>query len=483
MGGARAAADGGQATAPLDVAVVGGGLAGLSVAEALLRARPGLRLRVFEAAPAAGGKVRSSRQEGFTLDWGPNGFLRQEPAMVALVEALGLQDSLRSAQPSSRRRYVYVRGALHPFPSGPRDLIGSRLLPPLAKLRALVGAARAVAPAAGEESVHAFLARRLGQRVASGMGELLVGGLCAGDPAELSMDALFPRLKALEAEQGSLLRGLRAAAAAARSRPPGLDGRLTSFAGGMQTLVDALAARLGERLQTGRAVTWLRRRAAEEGGGYRLQLAGHPAAAPEVQLDAAAVVLATPAFAAAELLADLAPAAARPLAQVPYADVSVVALGYDVGAVPRALDGFGFLVPRGQAVRSLGVLWSSAVLPDQAPPGSLTLRAIAGGRLDPGFADLDDEQAVQAVRQDLRLAMGVQAAPRTVMVRRWRRGIPQLSLGHAARVHEARVRLAEAAPGVVLAGNYLSGVAMNDVVREAAALAKEPGWLDGAGPS
>lgn len=456
----------------LRVTVVGGGLAGLSTAQALLQARPGLALRVFEAEPSPGGKVRSTVQDGFTFDWGPNGFVRSSPATVALVEALGLADRWLPAQPAARRRYVYLNGVLQPVPSGSRALLGSRLLSPGAKLRALVGAARRWPVEGGEESVHGFLERRLGAAAAARLGEVMVSGLCAGDPRELSLDALFPQLRTMETRHGSLLRGMRAAGAAARQRPPGLDGRLSSFGGGMQTLIDGLVRLVGARLSSGRRVVAMR--PAAPGGAHRLTLDDGEVVESE------GVVLATEAFTAAELLAESAPEASRALAVIPYAGVQVVALGFAAAEVPRPMDGFGFLVPRAQGVRSLGVLWSSAVFPDQAPDGQVTLRAIAGGRLDPGFVELSEEQAIEAVLDDLRLTMGVTARPRSVMVKRWPRGIPQLVLGHQQRISHARDELAAAWPGLALVGNYLSGVAVNDVVREAAALAKDLSWLEQA---
>lgn len=468
-----------EGSAPaLRVSVVGGGLAGLSTAHALLRARPGLDVRVYEADNRPGGKVGSSRQEGFVLDWGPNGFVRNSAATVDLVEDLGLTGRCLPALPAARRRYVYLGGALRPLPSSPRDALGSRLLPPAAKLRALVGAARALPGPVREETVHGFLERRLGAAAGGLLAELMVSGLCAGDPRELSMDALFPRLRALEAQYGSLLRGMRAAGAEARERPEALDGRLTSFVGGMQTLVDALAERLGSRLRPGRKVVALQPPQAP-GGVQRLRLDDGEVVESEV------VVLATPAYAAAELLAPALPEAARTLAEVPYAAVQMVALGFAAAEVPTPMDGFGFLVPRGQQVRSLGVMWSSAVFPDQAPAGQVTLRAIAGGRLDPGFIDLDETAAVGAVLADLRLTMGITARPRSVLVKRWPRAIPQLTLGHRERIDALRGHLAEAWPGLALAGNYLSGVAVNNVIRDAATLAAgstHEGWPGRHGP-
>jgi oxygen-dependent protoporphyrinogen oxidase len=450
------------------VAVVGGGLAGLATAHALLRSSPGLDVVVLEAADAPGGKVRTSVQDGYTFDWGPNGFLTNVPETVALARDLGLEARLRPAADAAAQRFVYRDGGLRALPTSPGTFLRSELLSLPGKLRALSEPllARAVRR---EETVHDFVARHFGHEAARVFAGVFVAGITAGDPRELSLDALFPRLRLLEASHGSLLRGMAAARRGERARPPGSaeptgDGRLTSFAGGVQVLVDALVANLGPRLRTGAPVVALRDAVGRTGGAV-VELADGEA------LEVDAVVLATPAFAAADLLAPTAPEAAAALAAVRYADVAVVALGYDRIDVARPLDGFGFLAPRGEGVRSLGVLWSSSTFPDQAPPGKVALRAIAGGTLDPGFVALSDEDALAAVRRDLERTMGIVAEPESVRIVRWPRGIPQFTLGHRERIEGAREALARRWPRLALAGNYLDGVGLNDVVRSARAAA------------
>jgi len=447
-----------RAAAAKRLVVVGGGLAGLTTAYLATRAHPAPDVVVLEAEPAPGGKARSSVEGGFTFDWGPNGFLANVPDTLALAVDLGLQGRLRPAAEAAARRYLYRDGGLRPLPTSPGSFLRSELLSPPGKLRALAE------PLLGrrrrrEESVHDFVARHFGHEAARVFAGVFVAGITAGDARELSLDALFPRLRLLEASHGSLLRGMAAARRAAG--PGGPDGRLTTLDGGVQTLVDALAAALGPRLRTRSRVVALTERGRPGEGPLTLRLSD----GGEVEADA--VALATPAFVAAELLAAGAPDAAVGLAGIRYADVAVVALGYDRIDVPRILDGFGFLVPRGEGVRALGVLWSSATFPDQAPPGKVALRVIGGGTLDPGFATLDDDALLASVRRDLERTMGIVADPEARRIVRWPRGIPQFTLGHAARVDAARRALAARWPRVALVGNYLSGVGVNDVVREA----------------
>lgn len=452
------------------LAVVGGGLAGLATAHFALRADPDLDVQVLEAEGAPGGKTRSSSHGGYLFDWGPNGFLTNVPETLDLASSLGLRSQLRPASDAATRRYLYRDGGLRPLPATAGAFLRSELLSWPGKLRVLSelffgGRVRR------EESVHAFVARHFGYEAARVFAGALVAGVAAGDARDLSLDALFPRLRLLEASHGSVLRGLAAArrderAAGGRAEPS--DGRLTTLEGGVQTLVDALASPLGARLRTGVRVVGLEDRGRPGDGPIVLRL---QAGGGVETLEADAVALAVPAFVAAELLAPTAPEASAALAAIRYADVAVAALGYDRIDVPTVLDGFGLLAPRGEGVRALQVLWSSAAFPEQAPPGKVTLRVVGGGTLDPGFVGLDDDELLTSVRRDLERTMGIVAEPEAVRLVRWPRGIPQYTLGHATRVETARRAVAARWPRLALTGSYLSGVGLGDVVREARATA------------
>lgn len=431
---------------PHHVVILGAGPTGLATAHRLRRLRPDWRLTVLEKDPVAGGKVRTVRRDGFVVEGGPNGFLSNAPQTLALVRELGLEGELQEASEAARRRYLYRGGGLRPLPGSPPAALRSELLSPTGKARALAELVLG-SRSDREESVHDFLARHFGRELAERLGGAMVAGVAAGDPRALSVDALFPRLRELEREHGSVLRGM--------IRSTRAPGRLTSLRGGTGRLLEALAEELGGALRTGVEAVAL----ARGPDGFELTLRGGE------RLAADAVVLTVPAFAAASLLEPLAPAAAV-LGEIPYAPVRVFGLGYERVDVPHPLDGFGFLVPRGQGLRSLGVLWSSALFPDRAPAGRVLLRVLAGGSTDPRFAELGSAEALAAVRRDLRVAMGVVAEPVLVEEWNWRRGIPQYTLGHGARVARAEAALADL-PGLVLAGNAYRGVGLNDCVRDA----------------
>jgi oxygen-dependent protoporphyrinogen oxidase len=441
-----------------DIAVVGGGLAGLATAFFLRRLRPDVDLVILERGDAAGGKVRSTVHDGFTFDWGPNGFLDEAPETLMLCEALGLEDVLLGASSAAGDRFLVRESALVALPRSPAAFLRSPLVPAGGRLRALL---EPLVPRWGgrEESVASFLERRFGRGVADAFAESLVTGIAAGDPHALSVDALLPRLRDLERRHGSVLLGM--IAAQRRARREGRRSRLSSLPGGMQRLIDALALNLGPSLSVSAPVVALKRR----GDGYVVVVEGGS------EVIARRVVLAVPAFVGAELLAPHLPEAAQLLAEIPYAPVVVVGLGYRQQDLGRSASGFGFLAPRGQGVRSLGVLWSSSLFPNQAPAGGVALRAIAGGMLDPSFLELSDSDAISVVQRDLGLAMGIEAAPQVTMVIRWRRGIPQYQLGHTERLRQVEMALS-ALPGVIMTGNAYRGVGINDVVRDACRIAE-----------
>ncbi len=309
----------------------------------------------------------------------------------------------------------------------------------------------------------------MGPRFADAFMGPMVTGIVAGDARQTSLASLFPRMKKLEAEHGSLVRAMRAVAKHRRAEgaesggPAGPGGRLTSFrAGGIGVLTSALADALGERLRCGVSVTSVRR-AAE---GWRVSTADG------VMWHAPKVVMATPSWVASELLAAESSELSTALAAIPYAGVRVVALGWRRDELPEDFGGFGFLVPRGEPLRILGCLYSSNVFPDQAPDGHVLMRIIAGGVHDPEILAMSDDEALAAVLGDLRIALGIDTEPTLVHHVHWDRAIPQYLLGHADRL--ARIDAAAAAcDGLWLTGNAYRGVALNDCVADATRVAAE----------
>ncbi len=444
------------------VTVIGGGISGLTAAFRALERDPGVELVLLEAGDVAGGTARSDTVDGYTVDWGPNGFLTNVPQTLDLAAAVGLGDRLQAASAAVNRRYLLKEGALEALPGSPLAFARTGLLPLSAKARVLGEPFASPRDAEIDETVFEFAERRLGRRFAESFIAPMVMGITAGDAREISFDALFPRMRAMEVEHGSLVRAMFARMREARARkgasdgPAGPFGRLTSFgAGGMQALCDAIAGRLGARVRLGARASTLERR----GDRWIVGVEGG-----EV-VEAEGIILATPAQVSAGLVEPHAPEAAALMRSIPYVGVRVLGLGYDLKGVSRSLDGFGFLAPPGNGARLLGCVWTSSIFPDQAPQGKALLRIIAGGAFDPEIVDMDDDEALGAVRADLSRIMGLEASPEMVRQIRWARAIPQYTRGHLDRVRQIEGLLGEL-PQIALTGNAFHGVSLNDCVKD-----------------
>jgi oxygen-dependent protoporphyrinogen oxidase len=428
-------------------------MSGLARAHAL--ATKGGEVRVLEGGERPGGVIRTERTGAYLLELGPN-TVRPTPEIWGLVRALGLEGAARLADPRLPR-FIESGGRLHRLVPGPAAL-ATGLLSPAAKLRVFAEPFVAARPDP-DESVHRFFARRLGRQFADRLVAPFVAGIWAGDADRLAAADAFPALAGFEREHGGIVRGALAARRRRAKSPDASAPRgLLSFEDGLETLPRALAGRLGPRLSLRAPVRALRR------GGAGRWIAESDAGTLETER----VVLATSAGDAARLLAPLAPGAARALDEIPAPPLAVVHLVFPPGAFEPPLRGFGHLVVPRPGRRILGAVWASALFPGRAPEGETLIAAFAGGTRDPSAADLSDEALSELAAAELSDALGARRAPRLLRATRWRRAIPQYTIGHAARA--ARIAEAERAlPGLQLLGNYRGGVSVGDVVRNALA--------------
>ena len=458
------------------VVIIGGGLAGLSAAEQLVRqetitAAP--RVTVIEAAGRFGGVIETIHEAGWLVERSADNFLAARPEGIDLVKRLGLEETLVSVAPTARRALVWSPnkrgggGRLLPVPAGfrllaasrPQTLLATPLLSWPGRLRA---AAEGFIPARrsqDDESLESFAVRRLGREAFDRLVQPLVSGIWTADPARLSMAAACPDFLAFERNHGSLARGeqhrlqmagLRDVASGARY------GQFVSFKRGMQTLIEGLLARLreaGVELVSNR-VESLR----QDATGWQVGCVG------EKPIYASAVVVATPASHASQLLMAAAPALAADLAAIEYAGAAVVSLGFARDDVGHPLDAAGMIVPRVAGRRLVAASFSSVKFPDRAPPGSVLMRGFIGGALDPSAAELADDALANQVLTDLREMLGIRGRPQYGRIDRWHTAMPQYNLGHVDRVE--RIRAAERLlPGIGLAGAAYGGVGIPQVIQ------------------
>jgi len=439
------------------VAVVGGGIAGLTASERLVAA--GHDVTLLDAEPRAGGLIHSERRDGFLFETGPQAILSGRPDTATLLAAAGVEARVLWSHEATRRRFVYVRGALRALPSSPPALLKTDLLGTRAKLRLAREPFVPKSDPARDESVLEFFERRFGAEAARAIGAPAVIGIYAGDAAALSIKSALPRLYELEQKHGSVLRGAFA------ERGAGETPRSFSFPDGLEELPRALAARLGARRVVARATAIER-----AGAGYRVQLAS---GAP---VDAERVVLATPARVTAPLLAPLAPAAAAALAAVPFAPLAVAALGFRArasGSLDLGMDlaAYGFVVARGEGPKVLGCQYESSIFDHRAPPGAVLLRTLHGGTFEPAVVDASDDAIAASAVADLRAIADLRVDPDFVSVWRHAAAIPQYDLGHAARLRALSDELGRL-PGLHVIGQATSGAGVNDGIAAAAALAR-----------
>ncbi len=439
------------------VAVVGGGIAGLAAVRRLEALLPDAELTLVEGEATLGGKIVTERRAGFLVEGGPDSFLSRKARGPELCEELGLGEELVGRRPENARTYVRRHGELHPLPAGltgmvPTDLdalADNLLLSPEGRERLAAEVDLPPAPTGDDESVASFFTRRLGPEAYETLVEPLTTGIYAGDGDRLSLRATFPGLRALELEHGSVITGLLAQPAPTDGgRPPFL-----ALRAGLGALVGALAGSF--RRTTVRAGAPV---ASVERGvdGYVLAL-------PDGEkLTADGVVLAVPAYVAAELLAGLGPDLADAHAEIPYASSALVSLGYRNEDVAHPLDGYGYVVPRAERSDVLACSWTSSKWEGRAPEGSALLRVHTGRFGGRDTSAEPDDELVALAREEVRL-LGVTADPSFVRVHRWPRSMPQYVLGHVERVERIEAAL-ESHPGLAVAGAAYRGVGVPDCI-------------------
>ncbi len=458
--------------------VVGGGVSGLAAAHRameLARERgTALELTVLEAGDRLGGTIQTERREGFLVECGPDSFLSEKPWALALCRRLGLESRLIGTDDRFRRTFVVFGGRLHPLPDGFQLLAPTRFRPFVTsslfswpgKLRM---ACDLVLPRGSDpdESLGAFVRRRLGREALERVAQPLVAGIYTADPDDLSLQATMPRFLEVERRDRSLILGLWRAARRAPGQHAGTSGArwslFVTMADGMEELIRVLATRLpAGAVRLKERVTGVSR----EDGAWRVVTAAGSA------FEADAIVLAPEAHQVARMLRYVDPGLAHLLEGIAYASSATVTLAYRRGDIHHPLDGFGFVVPRIERRPIIAATFSSVKYAGRAPEGHALLRVFMGGALNESVLAADDGALVAMVRAQLAELLGVTSEPLFTRVARHPRAMPQYHVGHAARA-EAIERAVARHPGLRLVGGAYRGVGIADCVRsgEDAALA------------
>ncbi|MHB9145518.1 MAG: protoporphyrinogen oxidase [Symbiobacteriia bacterium] len=460
------------------VVIVGGGITGLATAYYVRKgaraAGRDVSVTLVERDAELGGKVQTEMVQGLTIEGGPDSFLARKVWLSDLCKELGLP--LIGTRPGLSRTYIWHDGRLVPLPLGMQIMIPTKWVPfmltPLislpGKLRAILDLFHPQGKEPGDQSMGSFVHRHFGTEVLDRVAAPMLGGIYAGDPYEMSLEATFPMFLALERKYGSLLLGAR------KSAPPkGPTGSaFVTVATGLRSIIDALVAAMPElNYELNREVTAVGRTAR---GGFEVTLNDGR------RLTADAVVLATPGYVSAELIRPLAPEAARELGEITYNSAVVVSCAYRLDDVPRPLDGSGFLVPQGEPLNITASTWVTTKWPHTGQGDLALIRAYlgrSGDRLD--WVEASDEEILAAVRQDFKTTMGIDAAPVLHRIYRWPLGLPQYKVNHLRRAERIE-RLLQEQAGLFVAGAAFRGAGLPDCVREggeaAAGVSRYLGW-------
>jgi oxygen-dependent protoporphyrinogen oxidase len=481
------------------VAIIGAGIAGLTAAFYLKRT--GWNVTVFEAGNRVGGVIQSIRKDGFLAEFGPNTILETSPKIKQLITDAGLESRKLATDPQAEARYVVRYGRPIEMPGSPLGFFTTPLFTAKAKLAVLREPFIKPRRDGVEESIGQFVVRRFNQEFLDHAIDALVAGIYAGDPNKLSLPHAFPKLKALEDNYGSMIKGQIFGARDRKKSGEVAKDRAAkfSFDEGLQVLPDTLAAQLGDSLKLNTPVTKL----AQIANGWRVTFSeGRVPRVPnisdgdsrnsslrDVEADFGAVIYCGTAYKLAEL--QISGTGFQPVcsqsethrqdacatttfAEISYPPVSAVVLGFRREDVAHACNGFGMLIPKIEGFKILGTIFSSALFPNRAPAGHITLTSYIGGARYPELALLPPEQLVEAVLADLRPLLGVRGKPVFTHTRTWPKAIPQYNVGYG-KYRNLLNDIEAQSPGLYFAGHYRDGVSLGDSIVSGVNIAERVG--------
>ena len=445
----------------MHILIIGGGISGLACAYRLRQL--GASFLLLEQGNDVGGLMRSTRRDGLLLESGPQSFLLTE-AIGQMVQELGIGDQLLRAD-AKAPRYVVIGGVLRKVPLSPPAMISSSFLGASTKLRMLVDLLGKSTPPENDESVAEFVRRKFGQDMLQRLVGPFVSGVYAGDPEKLSLRSAAPGVYGWEAEYGSVLRG--AMKSHRKDGKPAAS--LCSFRDGVATLPRRLAESLGSAVATATTVESIVRHKANGSSNFEIHLQSR-GRADLARADA--VILATPPDVTARILGEVSPRYRGLLGSIGFAAIAVVSRVYLRSSVGMPLDGFGFLVPRGENIRVLGTIWNSSLFPGRAPEGQVLLTSFIGGATDPEILGYNDQAIESAVSTDLNKLLHISGEPLGGQLQRWTHALPQYNIGHGEILAATQTELAHT-PGLFLAGNYFYGPSVGSCVDTAFRAAEE----------
>ncbi|MDI6767589.1 MAG: protoporphyrinogen oxidase [Bacteroidota bacterium] len=449
------------------VVIIGAGISGLCVAHWLMN--KGINVTILEKDSEPGGTMKTLFEDGWLVEMGPNSALETTPLLKQLFDELGILDQRIYANDTASKRYIVRDGMLHPIPMSPAAFIKSRLWTTAGKLRLLKEPF--IKKAEHEETISEFVQRRLGQEFLDYAINPFVAGVYAGDPDKLSVRSAFPKLYALEEKYGGLVKGAIKSRRERKQRKEVAKDRakLFSFTNGMNVLPKRIAEELGNRLKLNCSVEQIIPTRIDDQINYSVMYSQNGV---QQKIKAGIVVLATPAYATANIIREIDPAMAVILESIYYPPVAEIFLGFDEKQIERDLDGFGFLVPKVEHRKILGTIWSSTLFPNRASKGNVALTTFVGGARQPELVSLNDDDLTKIVLEDLEHLMQVHGKPVYKKIIRWEKAIPQYNLGYY-KVIDALENFEQKFRGIFICSNFRGGIAVGDCVMSAQKISEQ----------
>jgi oxygen-dependent protoporphyrinogen oxidase len=437
----------------MKIAIIGGGISGLTTAYYIKKQRPNVEIVIYESKSNLGGKMNTANVNGFRFEEGSNGFLSNKPDTFKFIEDIGANELVEKSNDNARKRFVY-KDKLYQFPTSPKDFLTTGLISPFAKIR--VGMEYFIKPKLDDtdESVQDFGYRRLGRGFTNNFLDAMTNGIFAANSSDLSLKAAFPVIANLEKEYGGLFKGM-----IARKKGGAPSGVLMSFKQGVSTFIEHIENNIDAKIIKDCTVS----KVTDTGNSFVID-------SNVGKFSASKVVFTTPSFVTADLIKDDYEDLSNSLMKIPYSPVAVVGLGYD--ELEDELDGFGLLTTKSANLDILGILWDSSIFEDRAPINKKALRILIGGSRSPELALKSEKELVQIAKDGVKTCMGIETQPDTVFVKKYRFAIPRYELGHTQIVEEIFSHIKDN-NHLFLGGNAFYGVGLNDCVANSMNLAND----------
>ena len=449
---------------PHQIVILGAGISGLATAWFLKQSLgSAVHIQIIENSSRTGGWIQTLEADGFIFEQGPRSGRTKGTGQetLALAEALGLQDQVLVPHSDASNRYILNDGKLTRMPKHFWEIPFS----PLTRgwLPAIWRDWTKPKRTEEDESIHSFFSRRLGKKWADGLIDPFVSGIYAGDCSKLSVKSCFPLFNEWEEKRGSLLRGAWHHKHPSNDQSPFIQSirrfPLFSFKEGMETLPRALTQELKDLLLLNTGIKRLELKASA--------ITVHLENGKQIKADY--LISTIPATALGSLLSST-PLAA-PLQQLPYANLSIVNLGFETSVLPY--QGFGYLVPSREKQKILGCVWDSSIFPQQnKEPHQTRLTVMMGGSRHPEMSEMSEKDSLEMALETLHQHLGIRAEPKTVQVKKAKEAIPQFEVGYSQWKSQIQEGMHQLSPRLLLSGSAWSGVSINDCVAHARQLAE-----------